>query len=137
MKTLELKTRFGTIEEVRIEISSYQINGGIYIGLTSLGGEFEEPYGDVTVNLGGDAIEYCGHLDTNHLPELEKFITENGIGEFTGFTKRSGFHEYPYYVFNARRLHELCPDGIIQYERSLKEDKKENKKVEIRQRTGR
>jgi hypothetical protein len=88
MKTLEMKTSFGNIEEVRIELSYYQNNGGIYIRLTSVGGDYEEPYGDVTVNLGGDAFEYCGYLDTNHLPELEKFITENRIGEYTGFKKK-------------------------------------------------
>jgi len=133
MRTLELKTRRGVIEKVKIEVSSYRENGGIYIGLTSLGGEIAEPFGDVTVNLGGSAIDYCGYLDTGNLPELETFITENGIGEFTGFTKRSGYNVYPYYVFNAKRLEELCQEGVAQYEQSLKKDEK----VEEKQRVGR
>lgn len=130
---LELKSDRGDTEVVRIKVSSYQENGGIYIGLISVGGEFEEPFGDVTVNLGGSAIDYCGYLDTGNLPELENFITENGLGEFTGFTRRSGFNEYPYYVFNAKRLEEFCPEGVAEYEQSLKKDEK----VEEKQRAGR
>ncbi len=131
--TLELKTSRGIIEKVRIEVSSYRENGGIYIGLTSLGGAIVEPFVDITLNLGGSAIDYCGYLDTSNLPELETFITENGLGEFTGFTRRSGFNEYPYYVFNAKRLEELCPEGVAEYEKSLKKDEK----VEEKQRAGR
>ena len=38
------------------------------------------------------------------MPDIEKFITENDIGEFTGFTQRSGFCEYPLYLFNVDKL---------------------------------
>lgn len=131
MKTLELKTSWGVMEEVKIEIRSYKENGGIYIGLSSLGGEIPQPFGDVTVNLGGSAIDYCGYLDTGNLPELEVFITENGIGEYTGFSRRSGYNEYPFYVFNAKRLQELCPEGLAQYEQSLKMDGKVEEKQRV------
>lgn len=131
METLELMTSKGNTIVVRIKINTYADNGCICIGLVSLDGEFEEPYADVTVNLGGEAIDYCGYLDTGNLPELEAFITENGIGEHTGFTKKSGFNEYPFYVFNARRLQALCPEGIAQYEQALRREQK----VYERQRT--
>lgn len=130
MKTLELRTSKSVKEEVKIEISSYIENGGIYIGLISVGRGMVEAYGHVTVNLGGSAIEYCGYLDTGNIPELEAFVTENGIGEYTGFSRRSGYNEYPFYVFNAKKLQELCPEGLEQYEQTLKmneslEEKKE------------
>ena len=38
------------------------------------------------------------------------------LGEFTGFTQRSGFCEYPLYLFNVDKLRELCPDGMDKYE---------------------
>jgi hypothetical protein len=129
--TLELKTSRGVIEEAKIEISYYKENGGIYIGLLSLRGEIPEPFGDVTINLGGSAIDYCGYLDTGNLPELEVFITENGIGEYTGFTRRSGYNEYPFYVFNAKRLQELCPEGLTEYEQSLEMDGKVEEKQRV------
>ncbi|MDF2907785.1 MAG: hypothetical protein K0R34_3106 [Herbinix sp.] len=122
MEILELMTSQGNIVMVRIKIITYTDNGCIYIGLVSVDGELEEPFADVTVNLGGDAIEYCGYLDTGNLPELEAFITENGIGEHTGFTKKSGYNEYPFYVFNARRLQALCPQGVAQYEQILRRE---------------
>jgi len=129
MKTVELKTSKSNIEEVKLEISTYRENGSIYIGLTSVGGEFEEPFGDVTVNLGGSTIDYCGYLDTGDIPGLEKFITDNGIGEYTGFTRKSGYKEYPYYIFNTKKLQELCPEGVARYEQSLKMDEE----VEVKQ----
>lgn len=122
MEILELMTSQGNVVMVRIKITTYTDNGYIYIGLVSVDGELEEPFADVTVNLGGDAIEYCGYLDTGNLPELEAFITENGIGEHTGFTKKSGYNEYPFYVFNARRLQALCPQGVAQYEQMLRRE---------------
>ena len=33
---------------------------------------------------------YCGYLNVNDMPDIEKFITDNDLGEFTGFTQRSG-----------------------------------------------
>jgi hypothetical protein len=53
------------------------------------------------------------------LPELEQFIEEYEIGEFTGLTKWSGFCEYPLYLFNFDRLHELCQDGMKAYEQGI------------------
>ena len=62
---------------------------------------YEDPFGDVTVNLSVAPPNYCGYLNVNDMPDIEKFITENDIGEFTGFTPRSGFCEYPLYLFNV------------------------------------
>lgn len=117
-KTMKLKSQYGKEYEVSIEINTYLNNGCMYIGLVEQG-EYPEPYGDLTVNLAGKAPDYCGYVDLNNMPELEKFIAENDLGEFTGLTQRSGFCEYPLYLFNVDKLRELCLDGMQAYEASI------------------
>lgn len=119
-QNLELKTQWGTTEQVQIEINQYMNNGCIYIGLVSFEDGYPEPYGDLTVNLDGKAPDYCGYVDMNNMPELEKFIEEHKLGTFTGMVKQSGYCTYPLYMFDAERLRELCPDGMAVYEQSIK-----------------
>lgn len=131
-QTLNLNTQWGSLEKVQLEISNYMNNNGLYIGLNAVGGEYTESYGDITVNLDGKAPDYCGYVDINNMPELEKFIEENELGEFTGLTKRSGFCEFPLYMFNPDKLREMCPEGMEGYERSIGADKKLEQKPQIR-----
>lgn len=115
-KMMKLHSRFGDDYEVSLEISRYLNNGCIYIGLVRDEDGFPEPYGDLTVNLEGRVPDYCGYVDLNNMPELERFVEENDLGEFTGLVKRSGYCEYPLYLFNADKLREMCPDGMQVYE---------------------
>jgi len=131
-QTLELNTQWGSTEKVQLEISNYRNNNGLYIGLNAVGGEDTESYGDITINLDGKAPDYCAYVDINNMPELEKFIEENDLGEFMGLTKRSGFCEFPLYMFSPDKLRELCPDGMEGYERSIGADKKLEQKPQIR-----
>ena len=117
-KTLNLQSQYGREIKVSLEINTYLNNGCMYIGLVEQG-EYPEPYGDLTVNLMGKVPDYCGYVDLNNMPELEKFIADNELGEFTGLMKRSGFCEYPLYLFNVDRLRELCPDGMQVYEAGI------------------
>ena len=96
--------------QVTFDIQQYMNNRAMFIGLMCNEDGYEEPFGDVTVNLSVAAPNYCGYLNVNDMPDIEKFITDNDIGEFTGFTQRSGFCEYPLYLFNVDKLRELCPD---------------------------
>ena len=131
METLELKTLWGSTEQVQLEISNYLKNGGMYIGIMAVS-EHTEPYGDMTVNQDSKAPDYCGYVDTNNMPELAQFIEENKIGEFTGLTKRSGFCEYPLYLFDPEKLRELCPDGMEAYERGIGAKKESEMKEKVR-----
>ncbi len=105
--------------EVNLEIGMYQNNGRIYIGLTSMSDGCEEPFSNVTVNIDAPAPDYCGYLDTNNLSNVEKFVKNHKLGEFTGIMGRSGYCEYPLYMFNADRLRALCPEQMALYEQSI------------------
>lgn len=118
-KTMELATQWGSTVEVKLEINNYMNNNGLYLGLMGREEDDFEPYGDISVNLGTKAPDYCAYVDLNNIPELEKFIEENDLGEFTGLTQRSGFCEYPLYMFNVDKLRELCPDEMATYEANI------------------
>ena len=117
-KTMKLSSRYGGEYQVSLKINTYLNNGCMYIGLVEQG-EYSEPYGDLTVNLEGKVPDYCGYVDLNNMPELERFIEDNDLGEFTGLTRRSGFCEYPLYMFNVDKLREMCPDGMQAYEAGI------------------
>ena len=132
MEELDLKTQWGTTEKVTIEVNSYLNNGCMYIGLISHEDGIEEPYGDLTVNLDGTLPPYCGYVDVNNNPGIEEFIVDNNLGTFSGFTKQSGFTEYPMYMFNAEKLTALCPDGMAMYENSIGVNKTPQPKEKVR-----
>ena len=90
--------------QVTFDIQQYMNNRAMFIGLMCNEDGHEEFFGDVTVNLSVAAPNYCGYLNVNDMPDIERFITDNDIGEFTGFTQRSGFCEYPLYLFNVDKL---------------------------------
>ena len=124
-RELKYVTPSGDELDVKIEINRYLKNGCLYIGLLNKTEDGWEPYGDITVNLREGAPDYCGYIDTNDLPEIEAFIKENGIGEFTGLVQRSGFCTYPMYLFDPEKLRELCPEGMAEYETSIQPVKKD------------
>jgi len=116
--TLHVKGPFGsTTEKVRLEVSTYGCNGNIAIELVGRYEDgYEEPYSNLTTNFDGELPPFCGYVDTNHLPGAEDFIRENRLGTFTHMVKPSGYCVYPLYHFDADRLRELCPAGVLAYE---------------------
>lgn len=130
--TLELKTHFGTTENVTLTVNTYADSKSLYVGMTTAEDGFPEPYGDVTVNLLSSVPPYCAFVDTNNMPELEDFLVENGIAEFTGIQQKSGYCTYPLYLFDAEKMRGLCPDGMVAYEQENGFDKKPEKKEKSR-----
>ena len=130
--TLELKTQFGTTENVTLTVNTYVDNNSLYVGMTTAEDGFPEPYGDVTVNLLSSVPPYCAFVDTNNMPELEDFLVKNGIAEFTGLMQKSGYCSYPLYQFNVEKMRRLCPDGMAAYEQVNGLDKKPEKKEKSR-----
>lgn len=131
-KSLKIQTPWGSEEEVQLEINNYVHNNCMYIGLCNKTEEGYEPYGDITVNLSHKAPDYCGYVDVNNMPELEKFIADNQLGEFTGLVEQSGYCTYPLYMFNVDRLRLLCPDGMETYEANIGIARKPQKKDVVR-----
>ncbi len=116
-KCLSYHSSFTGETDVIFDIQQYMDQDNLYIGLLCNEDGYIEPFADLTVNLGGDMPNYCAYVDTNNLPDAESFIQEHELGTFTGFTKRSGYCEYPLYMFEPDKLRELCPDGLAAYER--------------------
>ena len=108
---------------VNLDIQQYANNGRIFIGLISGSKRCPEPFADVTVNIDAPAPDYCGYLDPNNL---------SNVGEFTGLTGRSGYCEYPLYLFHADKLRELCLEQMAVYERSIGVAGKEAEKEKSR-----
>lgn len=113
---LQLTDSFGDTFQVQVEVNVYLDNKSLCVSLTAMEDGIPEPYGNITVNLDGTVPNYCAYVDTNNMPNIEAFLVENGIAEFTGLTKKSGYCEYPLYLFDSDRLCELCPGGMAQYE---------------------
>lgn len=130
--TLELKTQFGTTENITLTVSTYVDNNSLYVGMTTAEDGVPKPYGDVTVNLLSSVPPYCAFVDTNNMPELEDFLVKNGIAEFTGIQQGSGYCIYPLYLFSREKMRGLCPEGMAAYEQVNGLDKKPEKKEKNR-----
>ena len=61
--------------QVTFDIQQYMNNRAMFIGLMCNEDGYEETFGDVTVNLSVAAPNYCGYLNVNDMPDIEKFIT--------------------------------------------------------------
>lgn len=126
--TMIYHSEYGGDSVVSLDIRQYADNGRIALQLiTDEEGE-PEPFGSLTVNIDAPAPHYCGYLDINNLSNAGKFVTEHGLGEFTGITGRSGFCEYPLYLFDADRLREHCPEQMAVYEHNIGMDAKKPEK---------
>ena len=80
-KQVTYNSSFSGETQVTLDIQQYMNNKAMYIGLMCNEDGYDEPFGDVTVNLSVAAPNYCGYLNVNDMPDIEKFITENELGE--------------------------------------------------------
>lgn len=90
-------------EKVTLIVSTYASYNNLYVGLIGEG----EPYADIAVNLEPLTDPYTAFVDTNNLPNIDKFLTDNHIAEFLGPIQTSGYCAYPLYRFNPEIINKL------------------------------
>ena len=110
----------GTEYALTIKIATYP-EGNLAIKL------YQESFGQLvfwdslTVNLGGLCPKDCGFINTKSTGKrFYAWIKRNGLGERTGQVRLEDGVEYVEYLFNAKKLKKLDPDGYTYYTRRLK-----------------
>lgn len=87
---------YGMIYDVEPVRLTY-LNGNLCIRLMCKTGE---PFGTLTKNLDFKLAENEAYVDTNNIPDAERFIKDNNLGVKLKKIGRSGFCEYPLYQFD-------------------------------------
>lgn len=82
--------------EVEVMKTKY-INGNLAVLL--IDSKDGQPYGNLTINLGDKLDDNEAYVDVNNMPDAERFIIDNRLGERTNMIKPSGFCVYPLYKF--------------------------------------
>ena len=110
----------GTEYALTIEIATYP-EGNLAIKL------YQESFGQLvfwdslTVNLGGLRAKDCGFVNTKSVGKrFYAWIKRNDLGEHTGQVRLEDGVEYVEYLFNAKKLKKLDPDGYTYYDRRQK-----------------
>ena len=110
----------GTEYALTLKVSTYP-EGNLAIKL------YQESFGQLvfwdslTVNLGGLCPKDCGYINIRSAGKrFYTWIKRNGLGERTGQVRLEDGVEYVEYLFNAKKLKKLDPEGYTYYERRLK-----------------
>lgn len=79
-----------------------------------------EEYGILTVSFGEYiGVKNCAYIDTNNCDFTDQLL-EQGMAQPTGFTKHSGFCEYPLWVFDEEKLKEMGEKNYQTYSDAYK-----------------
>ena len=104
MKTLTLNA-WGKSHKISFHLANYADNGNLYIGMLIHDDKYPEPWGDLTVNLGFKLPSDRAYVDSNNNGrEILNWLIDNELAIPTFATKRSGFCEYPEFIFNMPKL---------------------------------
>ena len=117
IKRMDYTDSYGDLIKVTPVLNMYRDNDNLYVGLTSYDEdlEAEDNYCDLTVNV--YKLPYLhSAIDTTYSGEAKlKFLQEQGFGELTGNSLRSGFCTYPVFRFNEDKLREIDPETFKAY----------------------
>lgn len=117
---LEYLDTFNDLVMVKPHLNFYNSNNNLYIGLLYYDEELhmEDHYSDLTVNI--EKLPYLySALDTTYNTEnVLKFVSDHGLGEFTGQYLHSGFCRYPIIKFNEEKMQEIDPDMFKAYQKA-------------------
>lgn len=79
------------------------------------GEDHAEEYDCLTVSFGEFiGMKNCAYIDTNNCPFASELL-DQGIAQDTGFTKQSGFCEYPLWQFSEESLKEMGEENYAKY----------------------
>ena len=125
IKTYELNSEYGGKYIVSPWIDMYGNNDNLFVGLycQDKGGEYWEPFCDVTVNT--VSLAYLeGAIDTNNNGEkIVDFLETNGFGQRTPYVVKSGFCTFPIFKFDEERLKQIDPKTFAEYQKAYGMDK--------------
>lgn len=117
IKTIPFKWAYGE-EVVSLEVSRYNNNDRLYVGMTSYTAGYPEPFADITVNI----VEYL--LNPNEAfingdigQDVINLIEENELGKLLPYTVQSGYGKYNAVAFDLDKLAEFDPDGIAEFKK--------------------
>ena len=105
---MTVKDYFGNPIEVLPRLGKYAYTNNLAIRLVTKDGE---PWATLTVNLDVKLPPDYAYVDINNFDDASVFIEENGLGEWTGGIKQSGFVIYPLYKFDLEKLKQLEREG--------------------------
>ena len=79
-KQVTYNSSFSGETQVTLDIQQYMNNKAMYIGLMCNEDGYDEPFGDVTVNLSVAAPNYCGYLNVNDMPDMRNSSQKMSLG---------------------------------------------------------
>ena len=91
---------------IKLNVAEYAKPRGLAIQMITKADDYDcdEPFEIMTVNLYRLCNSNYAFVDTNNLPEIEKFIEKYKLGKPTGKLKISGFCCYPLYEFDLDEI---------------------------------
>lgn len=100
---------WGREHQITLHTNTYANNGNLYVGMDcweDIGnGEYAEPWGDLTVNLGFKCKPNCAFIDVNdNGAEIISWLIANKLGKPTGLLMPSGFCMYPEFEFDMNEV---------------------------------
>lgn len=113
-RTFLIKDYFGKEIEIIPELFLYQVNDFMGKEMYILGIDFNFiqdgellPYATFTKSFGEFiGMKNCAYIDTNNCSFAPQLLNA-GVAKDTGFKKRSGYCEYPLWVFDEAFLREI------------------------------
>ena len=93
---------------ISLKENIYANNGNLAIQMFDWEEGWAEPFAMLTVNLDEKLPEGYAYVDVNNLDGVGDWIIENGLGEYAGKDRVSGFCIYPLFKFNMDAVHAHC-----------------------------
>ena len=115
IKTIPFKWAHGE-ETVSLEVSRYNNNDRLYVGMTSYTSGYPELFADITVNI----VKYPlnpneAFINGDISQDVINLIEENELGKLLPYTVQSGYGKYNVVAFDLDKLAEFDPEGIAEF----------------------